>query len=205
MSDIRVHRSPPSSRSRARGFTLIEAGVVLCIMGMLVVAVLPSIASWLRGLRVRAAAESVQNGLQRARVEALRRNQEVSFWLMTSANTDGCGDSASSGSWVVATGSASPSGACSSSTTVIESYALPATFSAVSVAATNGGTPVNGVTFNVFGQVKTGGTPLQKVAVTMPGYSDVRELDIDVTSGGLVRMCDPSVGKTDSRACPDAT
>lgn len=184
-----------------RGFTLIEAMVVVSIIGVLLMAVLPGAATWIRSLRVRSAAESLQNGLQRARMEALRRNQEVSFWLMTNPTTDGCALSAGTGSWAVSLGSTSPAGSCAT-TPPLEAYSMPGASSTVQVSGVNG---ANGVTFNVFGQVKASGTPLQKIQVTMPTSSDVKELDVYVTPGGLVRMCDPSVGKADSRACPDAS
>jgi hypothetical protein len=86
---------------------------------------------------------------------------------------------------------------------VIERYSMPSSASSLSVSAQNAGTSVSSVTFNAFGQVK-GAAPIDKIKIQIPD-SDVRSLEVHVTSGGLIRMCDPSVGKADSRAGPDAT
>ncbi|MED5622208.1 GspH/FimT family pseudopilin [Ideonella sp. BN130291] len=194
---------------RQAGFTLIEAAVVMAVTGVLVMATLPSISSWLNTLRVRGVAESLQSGVQRARMEALRRNQDVSFWLVKGAGTNACAATSDAGSWVVVLGSADPSGGCATNVadggTVIEQYATPATASSVAVKGSNGADGVDNVVFNAFGQVKPGGTPIRKIRVSLPGNTKVRVLDIDITTGGLVRMCDPNVGKEDTRACADAT
>jgi type IV fimbrial biogenesis protein FimT len=62
-----------------RGFSLVELIVGMAILGVLLAIAMPAFSNWLRNARVRTAAESVQNGLQLARAEAVRRNTTVAF------------------------------------------------------------------------------------------------------------------------------
>ncbi|WP_287655570.1 GspH/FimT family pseudopilin, partial [Accumulibacter sp.] len=66
-----------------RGFSLVELLVGMAILGVLLAIAMPAFSNWLRNARVRTAAESVQNGLQLARAEAVRRNTSVRFQLVT--------------------------------------------------------------------------------------------------------------------------
>jgi len=73
-------------RSYSHGFTLVELVVTMAVLSLLAFAVMPSVADWIRSTRVRNAAEAVQNGLQKARTEALRQNKNVTFWLVSLAD-----------------------------------------------------------------------------------------------------------------------
>ena len=57
-----------------RGFTIIELMVGLALLAILLVLALPSFTQMAQNMRLRAHAESLSNGLQLARSEALRRN-----------------------------------------------------------------------------------------------------------------------------------
>jgi len=61
-----------------RGFSMIEVVITVAIMGILMAAAMPSIGDWISNTKVRSTAESIQNGLQRARMEAVRLNKPVS-------------------------------------------------------------------------------------------------------------------------------
>lgn len=63
------------------GFTLIEAIVTLAIVAIMVGMAMPSFATWLANQQIRAAAESVSNGLQLARATAMNANVPVRFWF----------------------------------------------------------------------------------------------------------------------------
>jgi type IV fimbrial biogenesis protein FimT len=65
-----------------RGFSLVELIVGMAILGVLLAIAMPAFSNWLRNARVRTAAESVQNGLQLARAEAVRRNTTMRFQLV---------------------------------------------------------------------------------------------------------------------------
>jgi len=86
---------------RSRGFSLIELATVIAIIGTLMALGIPSFQTWLRNVKIRNAAESLQNGLQFARMEALRRNERVSFWMVSGALDSACSRSGSGGSWIV--------------------------------------------------------------------------------------------------------
>lgn len=63
--------------SRNRGFTLIELLLTIAVLGILLMVGLPSYSIWMQNLRIRGAAESVQNGLQIARATAIARNTQA--------------------------------------------------------------------------------------------------------------------------------
>ncbi|WP_325344407.1 pilus assembly FimT family protein [Xylophilus sp.] len=126
---------------RASGFTLVEVMVTLAVAALLLLVAAPGIGGWMVDLRVREAADTLHAGLQTARQEAVRRNENVSFWLVSASGaalSSACTLSSSSASWVVSL--KSPVGACAatpSTTTapkVVASQALAT--SALTVAAT---------------------------------------------------------------------
>jgi len=60
---------------------MIELMVGIVVMAILVALAMPSFQTMLRNSEVRTAAESITNGLQRARAEAVARNANVQFVL----------------------------------------------------------------------------------------------------------------------------
>ena len=64
-------------RKKNRGFTLIEALVVVTIIGILAALTVPAFTKMLERNRLKGAAEAVFNDLQLARTEAIKRNQDV--------------------------------------------------------------------------------------------------------------------------------
>ncbi len=61
------------------GLTLIELLIGFVIIGVLLGLGVPSFTAWLQNVQVRNAAESVLNGLQLARANAVQRNKAVTF------------------------------------------------------------------------------------------------------------------------------
>jgi type IV fimbrial biogenesis protein FimT len=194
--------------SRHRGFTLIEAIVTVSIMGLLTALMAPSAADWIRGTYVRNLAESLQAGLQKARMEALRRNKVVTFSMVTSSANglvdDSCALASNSGSWVISL--EDPSTKCSTapsatvSPKIVETYGAGLNAASLSVGGfkSDGTTAANSVSFNGFGQA-TSATALAIIDVThvQPG---TRHLRVTVSSAGAVRMCDRDV-TTGPTAC----
>lgn len=198
---------------RQRGFSLIEIVVTIAVLALILFATMPNIGIWLDNTRIRNVADSLQNGLQIARGEAVRRNQNVSFWLV-SMNDPGklsndCALSSSSGSWVVSVNS--PISHCADAPSIISSpmivtgRAVGDSGGKVSVTAvqSDGTTAGNSVTFNGFGRVANA-DPIQKIDVTGTGTGvTYRNLRIAISSAGQVRMCDPAVSDAnDPRKCP---
>ena len=91
------------------GFTLIELVIVVAISGVLLALGLPSFNVWTQNAQIRTAASAVQNGLQLARGEAVRRNALVRFQLTDSVDNS-CALSTTDTNWVISFDD--PTGAC---------------------------------------------------------------------------------------------
>lgn len=195
---------------RQRGFTLIEMMVTVAVLALILMTAMPSVAAWLGNTRIRNVADSVQNGLQIARAEAVRRNQSVSFWLVAGGDptvlANDCTLSGTSGSWVVSMNS--PVGHCADAPSITSS---PMLVTGRPVGDAGGGVSVEAVqrvdsalsghvvTFDGFGRV-TNGDAIGQINVTGPGSGI--NLRLMISSAGLVRTCDPRVGdNNDPRKC----
>jgi len=162
----------PGSRIR-RGFTIVELLVAVTILAIGASLAVPGAATMLANRKVQAVAQSIVDGLNHARAEAVRRNTPVRFTL----RDDG---------WSVAQ---------AGSGDVLQSYAS-ADWSALLLAHTGGTT----VTFLPTGLLQ-GGTQLSQVTVTSP-VDDARTRRVNVFGGGLIRMCDPAITAADDpRRC----
>lgn len=194
------------SRRIQRGFTVIEVIIAVTIAGLLLAAALPSAGTWIRNTKIRTAAESISNGLQQARNEAVRRNQPIGFYLVSDAAgatelTDTCALSATSSGWVVSP--ASPAAKCASDQgTFVAVRPQGDTSSGMTVSAKDsGGTDATAVVFNGYGQIANA-APISCVKVRNPSDSTTRRLNVAIFPGGQVRMCDPGVSDTnDPRYC----
>lgn len=184
------------------GFTLVEMMISVAIMAILLGLAAPGFQSFIQNAKIRTTADNIQAGLHLARSEAIRRNARVSFWLVNNTSAS-CARSASGTSWVVSF--SDPAGACNtaSSDTVaprlIQSRLGTDDSTGVSVSAASGGATSSAascITFNGFGGVEPactgGGTRIGIINVTPAnGASTARRLDVRITSGGAVRMCNP--------------
>ena len=61
---------------------MIEMMIGVALLGILFGLAAPNFKAWLMNSRIRNAAESIQNGLQRARAEAVAQNTNVEFVLV---------------------------------------------------------------------------------------------------------------------------
>jgi type IV fimbrial biogenesis protein FimT len=64
---------------RCRGISIIETLIVIAIMGLLLAAAMPTAAEYMNNARIRGVAEEIRDGINRARMEAIRRNATVNF------------------------------------------------------------------------------------------------------------------------------
>jgi len=186
-----------SHKAGLAGFSLIELMVVVAVLGILTAFALPSYSVWMENTRIRNAAESIQAGLQIARIEAIKHNAPVQFTL----------------------GGVTPSQWTVGCVTVVANT-CPATIASHS--GTEGGAAhitvdaVGGATTVVFNSL---GTVVQAAANALPAAQALTQVDVDssafsatdrrnlrilISAGGGSRMCDPYTGlpATDARKCP---
>jgi type IV fimbrial biogenesis protein FimT len=197
----------------SRGVTLIELAVVLVVVAILLSQAAPAFSAWTRNVQIRTATESMQDGLQLARSEAIRRNRSVMFWLTSAGANPATAD------WLVgcanpvnlnAQGAPEAAGACPGSGTgaaptnwIQRQAAADQQTSAPQIATTPAGTSV--VTFNSLGMVTInadGTAPFTQIDVTDPLMATgARPLRV-LVSAGQIRMCDPNLSlATDPRGC----
>ena len=175
-----------------RGMTIVEIVITITILSILLAAGIPGFQEWLANSRVRTASDSLLNGLQVARAEAIRRNRLVSFRL------DGV-----AGGWQVVS---APAGA-------VCPLAVPAADDVLQarIAQEGGGgvvvtvAPVAnlGVTFTPMGLVTDAcNQPFATLNMASAQLANSRQLRLTVGATGGMRMCEPSRPSTDPRACP---
>ncbi|MFG6465403.1 GspH/FimT family pseudopilin [Roseateles sp. BYS87W] len=204
-------------RSAQRGFSLIETMVVVIIMGLLLAAAAPNFASWIAGSRIRATAEGILAGLQYARSEATSRNAQVRFQLTTSL-TNTCTRSTTAANWVVdmvdAVGGAADS--VENQCNAVPSDTVAPSILQVRSAAETGNVTVTStasqIIFDGLGrQVPIPPAAASAVAIDLtPGANGgqcaatggrVTCLRIEVSTAGLVRMCNPAAQAADPQSC----
>lgn len=188
----------------SRGVSLIELMIAMVLVGILLAAGIPAFSTWIQNTRIRTTAESIQNGLQLARAEAVRRNVLVRFSRGGGTSSDwtvGC---------TTAVGDLDGDGAADCPA-VIQARSASEGSTNVNVSATQ-----NVVVFNGLGRANTNPSTIPPppvitaIEITYPSggacalsAGPMRCLRIVVSSGGQVRMCDPAVSSTtDPRVCP---
>ena len=171
-----------SSMRRFAGFTLPELMIAVVVLAVLVAAGAPSFLQTLRNYQVRVAAESIANGLQRARAEAVTKNATVKFVV------------ASDTSWAV-----SDSGGTTLDSRANTEGSQNATLVAV---ASDLATAATTITFNNLGQVVANSPASQTLArVTVSAPKGNESLQIRIAAGGNARVCDPRLPSTNPRGC----
>lgn len=197
---------------RQRGFTLVELAITLALLAILLFAVAPEVRSMIANSRVRSSVESLQAGLQRARNEALRRNEQVTFWLVTTnaSNTldNSCALASTATAWAV--GRNDPAGKCVTANSetldplLIEKSigGVATTGVAISAFEADGTTAADRVAFDGFGRVVTG-SPIAMINLdNASSGDDFRPLRLQLSRNGSVRLCEPRVTDVnDPRRC----
>jgi len=212
--------------ARGRGFTLVEMMVALAVLALLLLLVMPNVGNWISNTRIRGATQSLEGGMQAARMEAIRRNQPVSFYLVSSSDSstldNSCALTSTSGSWVVS--ASSPAGQCGTmnpttcTSTVPGQCALAqraiadssggvqvsAGYSTDTTNMTNLGTAATTLTFDGLGRVVNTTSNINRVRVTGPNAGSAYvDLMLIIDGAGGIRMCDPrsSIAVGDPRRC----
>jgi type IV fimbrial biogenesis protein FimT len=167
------------------GFTLIELMIAIAVLAILLTVGVPSFQTWMLNTRIRTTAEAMQNGLQLARAEAVRRNARVRFTL-----SGGTG-------WIVQTDGGtqiqtrpSAEGSTSVTVTATPTGATTVTFNALGIRVTNADATSSITQLDI------------DVPTSILAADQSRELRLMVSSGGQIRMCDPYfTASGDPRAC----
>jgi type IV fimbrial biogenesis protein FimT len=166
---------------------MIELMIGLVIVGLLLVFAVPSYTAWLNNSQIRTAAESILNGMQLARAEAVRQNTTVQFALTNLPMSD----------WAVSV-------VANSAVVQTRSSAEGSATARINTTLPTGATVV---TFNGLGRVTANvpaSTSLTEADVTSTATSATRSLNVrvgGVSGGGMVRMCDPALPATNPQSC----
>ncbi len=194
-------RSNRATGVRNAGFTLIEMVVTMTIFALLVALTVPAMRTWVADAKVRAVAESLQNGIRLAQTEALRRSRQVVFTMTTTANPQVGFTGGSSGNyWAAQTIPADPSEAAvvvgsgpltsGSSTVTIYGFVVSLCFNSVGRLVTQVSTGVAGAVCLSPITPSSNGVLMWPLTVSMPGAD--HSLEVEVALGGQIHVCDPS-------------
>jgi type IV fimbrial biogenesis protein FimT len=174
-------------RFQQSGVTLIELIVALSILAILASLAVPSFQGMIMNRHISSTAESILNGLQIARAEAVRRNTQVQFVLGGGSD------------WTV--GCVTVTASCPA--TIQSGATGDGSDNIVTMTATPAGATT--AAFNSFGATIPTLSDLTQLDIDLPASvlpaSETHDLRIVVGSGGGVRLCDPNIASPDSRAC----
>ena len=195
----------------AGGHTLIEMLIVIAVLGVLLGLAARNYRPWIANSQIRTAAETLVEGLNTARNEAIRRNRTIDFRLVSDLS-ETCVASDTGSSWVVSEGD--PQGKCDHDISesvepmiVAKKSAAERTATVTLAGRSASDTPASLISFNGVGRVVVSGrTPIARIDVDSSAVigEQSRDLRIVLSIGGMIRMCDPDpkVASGDTRKCP---
>jgi len=160
---------------KSSGFSLIELMIVIAIFSITLTFGVSSYRAWVQNTQIRNAAESIQNGIQRTRAEAVKRNAKVAFVLGANSSWE---INVVNGGDVVESRSGSEG---SKNVTVTETPAGATTITLSSL----GSVVANADASATLTQVDLDSSVLDP--------ADSRDLRVTIGLGGIVRMCDPNL------------
>jgi type IV fimbrial biogenesis protein FimT len=198
------------NRAQGAGFTLVEAAVVVAIMGILLAVGMPPMSKWLLARKAAASAVFYQDGFAFARNQAIARNAASRLVLIENAangqmdwRVDVCLPNLATpcddghGTW------STTSTAVAGFTSVQRSAAaMPGEGEIAQSFTPSGATEVY---FNALGWVNGNVTPrLTRIGIApAPNRANAfRPLAVAVTLGGIASVCDPAAAAHATRGCP---
>jgi type IV fimbrial biogenesis protein FimT len=172
---------------REAGFTMVELLVTIAIFALLAAMAVPTLRTVMANSRIRAAAQSLQNGLAMARNEAVRLNTQVEFVMTAGGWSIQRVDGLNGGLLQQASGKERASG--------------------ITLAVTPSAS--DRVTFDAFGRrlavnptTSTGAvTRIDIRATSTSGLTGHKPLRVEISGGGAARVCDTAVASTEPKAC----
>lgn len=192
---------------RPRGFTLVELLIGLAITATLILMAVPSFSIWLQNTQIRTAAEAIQNGVQLARAEAVRRNTSVIFQL-TSTLDNSCALSTSGTNWVVSLDSAVGSCGAAPSADLASPTAPRIIQTRSGIEGSRNSTVLStqsSITFTGLGRTSAGATLSADISNPLGGScapaGPMRCMRLVVSSAGQTRMCDPAAVAGSTQGC----
>lgn len=167
-----------------------ELLIVIAVLGLVVMLALPSFRTWLNNTQIRTMSDSVLNGLQLARAEAVKLNSRATFAL-------------NGNSWSVTEVVFDQTTGMYKTVTVQSRNAAQGTVNAVVTATPTGTTAVafNGLGRSLAGAVVTFNVSNPTGGTCQGSGGTMRCLNIVVQTGGQIRMCDPMRASTDPMGC----
>lgn len=196
---------------RQNGFSLVELIVGLAVLALLIALGVPQYAAFTANARIRATTEGVTAGLNLARAEAVKRNARVEMVLTDDPPVEGLVNSLTSSTsgtnwmvreWVPSTnsynfieGKAGAEGSGRDESGVIVT-------SSSTDASYDGRVTFTGFGAMAIGQPVTFQFTYPAAGACAAASGPLRCLNINVSPGGQIRVCDPKVTDTkDTRAC----
>jgi type IV fimbrial biogenesis protein FimT len=190
---MRLNRVPGKQSS---GFTLTELMIAVAIIGAILTIALPYFAGVLRRVRLDSAARQFDMILLKARIEAIRRGNQVGVIVSTDSTYDGSTTAKPNAyrSAVVFVDS-NANGTFDSTETVLTSYALPSGSSTVtySIDTVDKSTPGSTVqtyyfVFTPFGSAVSVASGSMRSLYVSDGVGNTIQLGIPVAASGRVQM-----------------
>lgn len=200
---------------KQQGLTMVELMVTIAILAIVLAIGIPNLSSWMQNVQIKSTAESVLNGLQLARSEAVRQNTRTRFQLTSSSGM---------GSWTVVTYSQTPLDPFPAANQIHAASEREGGANArlgvstvapdpnnccgkgKEIAAGEGmnTNPLPGVVFSAFGQVirDSSVTTITRIDVTNAADSGARRMVILISPSGATKLCDPSMPASNARGCP---
>lgn len=163
------------------GFTLIELVITLSVLSIILALAAAGVGDTIRNAQLLSGADSVQNGLQLARAEAVKSNGRVCFIL------------SSTGSWAVkydGTNGNCSGGIVQGPTEASSSLAVTAVLS--------------GVVFNGLGALVGQSASIDikpSIGKCIADGGKLRCFRVTVSGLGQIKRCDPSLAASDPRSC----
>lgn len=183
------------------GFSLVELMIALAVLGIILSIAFPSFNAMIKNSQIRGAAESIQNGIQLARAEAVKRNTPVQFDLR-----------GTNSAWTICTQPASGPCPADNATTIQSRDESDGLSSDITLVTTDAAPFI----FNSLGAM-TSPAPASNglVAVTLGistsalSAAQARNLRVLISTGGNIKMCDLRLARNpvsnpnlNPRACP---